>query len=137
MSWKELTVRQYLNEIKSRLYCPKSVKAVFLKELKERIKLSYPNRQGLTKEMLYAQFGTPEEISDSFFDRENYESFLHKSKAVILRWKLIGFILSAMLILVTILLVLTVQDAAGKIIVSDVYSMETEPISSGESDGSD
>ena len=118
---KDIVIRQYLKEVGGKLGCPKPVKTAFLSELKESILIFQSQNPELTKETLYSEFGTPEEISAGFFDRDDYEEFFLKTKKKVFLWKLTILITSVVLLFTIVLLVLTAWDAAGTIVVSNPY----------------
>ena len=75
-------INSYLKEIYANLNCKKSLKAVFIKELKSDIE-NYADSVGLSiKDDLYREFGTPEEIANSLFDRHDYDVLLKKAKGI-------------------------------------------------------
>lgn len=105
-------IRQYLNEVGIRLDCPKPVKKIFLKELHENITLFQAQQSELTKETLYSQFGTPEEIATGFFDRQDFESLLRKTKKRVLCWKVVGILACAVLLLIILYLIHILQETS-------------------------
>lgn len=90
-------INSYLKEVSAKLNCQKSLKAVFIKELKSDIE-NYADSVGLSmKDDLYREFGTPEEIANSLFDRHDYDVLLKKAKRKALAWKLIAGVLLMLL----------------------------------------
>ena len=73
------TIKEYLSQTTNALSCSWSVKKVFAAELKSQIKEHFESRE-ITFDALCAAFGTPEEIAAGFYDREEYDKLIKKSK---------------------------------------------------------
>lgn len=111
----------YLKEIASALICPKSLKSVFLSELRGDIETYTTSVSTVTEDDLYKEFGTPDEISNGFLDRNNYDDLLKKAKRKAFIWKLICIGVSILLIFF-ICLAMSLLDMNGDTInVSDAY----------------
>ncbi len=80
MNHEKQVIRQYLKEVRAELDCSMSIKSVFLKDLKEEIAFSRIQGMTITRESLRAEFGAPEEISASFYNRNDYKELLAKAK---------------------------------------------------------
>lgn len=88
MNHEKKVIRQYLKEVKKELNCSMSVKSVFLKDLKEEIAFSRTQGLTITGESLRAEFGSPEEISASFYNRSDYKELLAKAKKKLFFWRI-------------------------------------------------
>lgn len=73
------TIKEYLSQTTNALSCSWSVKKVFAAELKSQIKEKFESKE-ITFDALCAAFGTPEEIAAGFYDREEYDKLIKKSK---------------------------------------------------------
>lgn len=73
------TIKEYLSQTTNALSCSWSVKKVFAAELKSQIKEHFESKE-ITFDALCAAFGTPEEIAAGFYDREEYDNLIKKSK---------------------------------------------------------
>lgn len=73
------TIKEYLSQTTNALSCSWSVKKVFAAELKSQIKEHFESKE-ITFDALCAAFGTPEEIAAGFYDREEYDKLIKKSK---------------------------------------------------------
>lgn len=112
-------IHRYLKEIDDQLTCPRHLKTVLRKELKEDISLFQSPDQALTMEMLYEKFGAPKEIANSFFDRKDYEELLHRAKNRALCWKIISLLIMIILIAIIVFLLSAIRDGAGTITVTN------------------
>ena len=74
------TVKLYLAQITDALKgCSWSLKKVFANELRSQIKESFAEKE-ITYDSLCVAFGTPDEIAAGFFDREEYDKLLKRSR---------------------------------------------------------
>ena len=74
------TVKLYLSQITDALKgCSWSLKKVFANELRSQIKENFAEKE-ITYDSLCAAFGTPDEIAAGFFDREEYDKLLKRSR---------------------------------------------------------
>lgn len=73
-------VKSYLGKVRSTLNCRRSVKKVFLSELRPEVAEFAKGKENLTEEALCAQFGSPEEIAQGFTTRDDYRSLLRRAK---------------------------------------------------------
>lgn len=111
------TVKLYLSQITDALKgCSWSIKKVFAHELRSQIKESFAEKE-ITYDALCAAFGTPGEIAAGFYDREEYDKLLKRSR----RLNLILAASVVVLIAVIILLIFVIENLwsmiGGKIIV--------------------
>jgi predicted RND superfamily exporter protein len=111
------TVKLYLSQITDALKgCSWSLKKVFANELRSQIKESFAEKE-ITYDSLCAAFGTPDEIAAGFFDREEYDKLLKRSR----RLNLILSILIVVLVAVILFLLGLVENlwslVGGKIVV--------------------
>lgn len=118
--------RQYLKEVKARLNCPKSVKSIFLKDLKEKIATSYSQSHAITRKSLCAEFGSPEEISDSFYNRGDYEELIAKAKKNLFFWKITTSVIAIMLALTIIFLIYVIQASSVEINITELNYSEQQ-----------
>lgn len=118
---KNKIIRRYLSEVGDKLNCPKPLKTTFLGELRERIVFfSSPDRE-VTMKALYKEFGSPEEIADGFFNREDYEELLRKTKARVVRWKIVSALITVILLVVIVFTVSVIRDSAATITVTNPF----------------
>ena len=118
---KNMINRRYLSEVSDMLICSKPLKTTFLGELGERIDFfSSPERE-VTMEALYQEFGTPEEIANGFFNREDYEELLRKTKTRVIRWKIISALITVILVVAIVFIVSVIREFAGTITVTNPY----------------
>ena len=122
MNSEDKTIQQYLTEIKKELKCPRSLKSVFLAQLREDIAAFQAKGQLVTPETLQAQFGTPMEIAGSLLDRDDYETLLGRSKRKALVWKILG-VAATILFLVAVCYVAksVYENTTGYVTVSDPF----------------
>ncbi len=114
-------INSYLKEIYANLNCKKSLKAVFIKELKSDIE-NYADSVGLSiKDDLYREFGTPEEIANSLFDRHDYDVLLKKAKGKALAWKLIAIISCILFIVAICCFADLLAHVRGEVTVTNIY----------------
>lgn len=117
----KVIIRRYLSEVGNKLSCPKPLKTTFLSKLRERIDFyRSPNRE-VTIEALYEEFGSPEEIADGFFNREDYEELLRKSKARVVRWKIVSALVTVILLVAVVYIVYIIREFNGTYIVTNPY----------------
>ena len=118
---KDTIIRRYLSEVGDKLICPKPLKTTFLGELRERIDSFRPPDQGVTMEALCEEFGSPKEIADGFFNREDYEELLRKTKARAVRWKIVSALVTVILLVAIVFIVSVIRDSAGTFTVTNPY----------------
>ena len=100
------TVKLYLAQITDALKgCSWSLKKVFANELRSQIKESFAEKE-ITYDSLCAAFGTPDEIAAGFFDREEYDKLLKRSR----RLNLILAVSVVVLIAVIIILIFIIEN---------------------------
>ena len=100
------TVKLYLSQVTDALKgCSWSLKKVFANELRSQIKESFAEKE-ITYDALCAAFGTPEEIAAGFYDREEYDTLLKRSR----RLNLILAVSVVVLIAVIILLIFVIEN---------------------------
>lgn len=112
------TVKLYLAQITDALKgCSWSLKKVFANELRSQIKESFAEKE-ITYDSLCTAFGTPDEIAAGFYDREEYDKLLKRSR----RLNLILAVSVVMLIAVVIILVVIIENlysmVGGEFIIS-------------------
>ena len=117
---KEL-IRRYLKSVSKKLNCKRSVKSAFIRELKDSVTSFTEDKQAVTTDELYAEFGTPEEISEGFMDRKDYAALLEKAKKTSLRWRLIWIGVAVVALVIILFLVYVIRDSAGTVTVSNAY----------------
>ena len=114
-------INSYLKGVSANLNCTKSLKSVFLTELKSDIENYAKSTVSVTKDDLYNEFGTPEEISNSLFDRHDYDALLNKAKRKALACKLIAIVL-IMLLVVAVYVIAEMWDLIHfEVTVTNVY----------------
>ncbi|MCH5341155.1 MAG: hypothetical protein J1E01_06795 [Acetatifactor sp.] len=118
---KDTIIRRYLSEVGDKLSCPKPLKTTFLGELRERID-SFQSLDGeVTMEALCEEFGSPEEIADGFFNREDYEELLRKTKTRVVRWRIVSALVTVILLVAIVFIVSVIQESAGTFTVTNPY----------------
>lgn len=76
------TVKLYLSRVTDELTgCSWSIKKVFANDMRNKITDRFEGKE-ISYDSLCAEFGTPEEIAASFYDRDDYSALLKKSKLV-------------------------------------------------------
>ena len=85
-------IKSYLKDVSSKLTCPRSVRSVFISELKNEIEDLIKEKRDLTYEMLCERYGSPDEIANGFYDRSDYSRLLQKAKKKAKRWKILCII---------------------------------------------
>ena len=109
------TVKLYLSRITDELTgCSWSIKKVFANDMRSKITDRFEEKE-ISYDSLCAEFGTPEEIAASFYDRDDYSALLKKSK----RLNIVLVVSVVMLIAVVIILV---------VIIENLYSMVGDTI---------
>lgn len=109
---KDTIIRRYLSEVGDKLSCPKPLRTTFLGELREGINsFRSPDRE-LTMEALCEEFGSPEEIAAGFFNREDYEALLRKTKARVVRWKIVSALVTVILLVAIVFIVSVIRESA-------------------------
>lgn len=111
------TVKLYLAQVSAALTgCSWSIKKVFAHELRSQIKESFAEKE-ITYDALCAAFGTPDEIAAGFFDREEYDKLLKKSRRVNLILIILIFVLVAVILFLLGLVENLWSLVGGKIVV--------------------
>ena len=125
MNHEKKEIRRYLKEVRKELNCSMSIKSVFLKNLKEEIAFSRIQGMTITGVSLRAEFGAPEEISASFYNRGDYKELLAKAKKKLFFWRIAAGVatFTAILFLAAIIffLVHVLPMMSGGIIVTEPY----------------
>ena len=121
MNHEKQVIRQYLKEVRTELDCSMSIKSVFLKDLKEEIDFSRTQGLTITGESLRAEFGSPEEISASFYNRNDYKELLAKAKKKLFFWRIAAGVITVILVLTIIFLICFIQSSSIEIRISDLH----------------
>ena len=114
--------KQYWKEVAASLTCPRGVKAIFIRQLKSDVKDYVQNNPDATKEDLICEFGSPEEISTGFFDRDDYSAMLKKAKKRATFWMVTAIVLAVVLVVFACYFVEVVKDMSNTIEVSEPYA---------------
>ena len=114
--------KQYLKEVAASLTCPRGVKAIFISQLKSDAKDYVQSNPDATKEDLIREFGSPEEISAGFFDRDDYSAMLKKAKKRATFWMVTAIVLAVVLVVFACYFVEVVKDMSNTIEVSEPYA---------------
>lgn len=112
-------MRQYLKELSEKLNCPKSVKSVFISELTGDIEEFAEDRGEITIADLYKEFGSPQDISDGFYDREDYKDLLEKAKKKLFKWRVCSAVAFVFTVILIALLIYMLKESVGYITVTD------------------
>ena len=105
--------RKYLHDIKAELSCPRSVKKVFLKKIKQQMQnLQETSDKPLTRETIEAEIGTPQEIARGLESREDLERLKKKARRyTLIKWICIACLLLALLAVVITVVVIKSNDS--------------------------
>ena len=115
-------IKIYLKDVSSKLTCPRSVRSVFISELKNEIEDLIKEKRDLTYEMLCERYGSPDEIANGFYDRSDYSKLLQKAKKRAKRWKILCIIAAILLVLAIGLIIyayITLGEYSGSVKVSN------------------
>ena len=115
-------IKIYLKDVSSKLTCPRSVRSVFISELKNEIEDLIKEKRDLTYEMLCERYGSPDEIANGFYDRSDYSRLLQKAKKKAKRWKILCIIAAILLVLAIGLIIyayITLGEYSGSVKVSN------------------
>ena len=114
-------IKQYLKEVRGKLICPLSMKSVFLGELKGSVLEYAENKENVTIEALYEEFGSPAEIADGFLDRTDYQELLKKAKKKLLLWRVISVVLLVLVIIIVLYFIKVCDDMGGTYTITEPY----------------
>ncbi len=114
-------INSYLREVSSNLYCKKSLKSVFIQELKSDIENYTDSSVLVKKEDLYHEFGTPEEIANSLFDRNDYNLLLKRAKIKVFVCILIATVLFILLLVSGYVIIELFDLIIFEVTVTNVY----------------
>lgn len=120
----KIIVRMYLKEIRKRLVCQKSLKTVFLRELKERIQLFQSSDREITEEILYEEFDSPDDIAAGFFNREDYNELLQKARKRAILWKIACVVITILLLALISYTICYIQYTRRHITLTNDYIQE-------------
>ena len=121
MKTEHTVIRQYLGEVKDRMDCPRSVRTDFLKELKRDISRFAAQQPNMTREVLCDRFGTPQEIAESFYDRQEAGLRLQRLRNSAHRWRFIGILAFAAILLICALVLLIAHISAIPVTATNPY----------------
>lgn len=105
-------VKVYLKDISKELKSGLAFKRVFLQATKEKITEYVCNKETLTMDDLYTEFGTPKEVVLYFFDKDAYSKLLAIAKKKTVFWMIISVMLFILLI-IAIAFIVKVIDTYG------------------------
>ena len=117
MNDSEKAISKYLTEVKRLLPFACKVRKTLLEELRQRIDELNTEGTPITYELLIAEIGTPDEVANSFEDRESIAAFRKRS----LRYSKAKVILAVC----AILLVVAIVAIVGIITSNDTYHSST------------
>lgn len=107
----DLLIQQYLKEVSPHILFPKKTKKkFFLRELKTVLSSYAEEHPDLSIDMLYKEFGAPEEFTNGLLDRKDYADLLKKANRRMHIWRCvsIGFaVLAVLCICVIVYLMIT------------------------------
>ncbi len=109
---KKSELRKYLNCVKKELICSSSIKQNYIRELKSQINDFAEQKGDLTLDMLYTEFGSPKEIADIFWSKEDLESLNKKAKKYeTLKWIVLSLLITLVLsIIITTIVIITDEE---------------------------
>lgn len=114
-------VQKYLKDVENCLHISRSMKSVFVHELKDSVTSFVEGNENITLEMLLDEFGTPEDISAGFSDRRDYEELLKKADKKARVWRYVGILAFLIIIVVVCFAVFAVNKYGGDVYVSNTY----------------
>ncbi len=99
---KNNVAKQYINKIRPIISCCKSDKYFFLQELGDVVNAYVDDHPEATLKMLYAEFGSPEQLESSIFTRDDYVKMFKRAeaKAKICKWITIAAVTVAIIAIV-------------------------------------
>ena len=104
MNDSEKAISKYLTEVKHLLPFACKVRKTLLEELRQRIDELDTEGTPITYELLVAEIGTPEEVANSFEDRESIAAFRKRSR----RYSKVKIILACVAALLICAVIITV-----------------------------
>ena len=111
MNDSEKAISKYLTEVKHLLPFACKVRKMLLEELRQRIDELDTEGTPITYELLIAEIGTPDEVANSFEDRESIAAFRKRSRRYS-KAKVILACCAALLIcaIVAVVVIITTND---------------------------
>ena len=116
MNDSEKAISKYLTEVKRLLPFACKVRKTLLEELRQRIDELDTEGTPITYELLIAEIGTPDEVANSFEDRESIAAFRKRSR----RYSKAKVILACVVALLLCAIVITV------VVVTNNHSYHTD-----------
>ena len=132
MSDNSKVINRYLAEVSDCLKCPRSVRKVFLRELRLQVKDFAANKENLSVEALCSQFGSPEEISNGFVTRDDYQILLRKAKRRTVILAVVAAVAVAIAIFTAVLMKLVIDSYTNRGYMTIEYGDATILYSEGE-----
>ena len=105
-------IKKYKKEVKKRLNCGWSMKRVLSKELDDGISAFVEEKENITEEELYSEYGEPQKVVDALFTKKDYSNLLIKAKKRIIIFSILVFIL-ILISIMAIVIATSLYDAAS------------------------
>lgn len=106
-------INKYLKSIKKELLISQGIKHAYISELKIRINEFLHQHGELTFDILCKEFGSPKEIADSFFDKEDIDALKKKAKRYnIIKW-LVTVLSIALVLSIIFMIIIIASDEDG------------------------
>lgn len=106
----EKTVKNYIKELKSNLICSSSMKKAFLSTVKQRISELEDEISVLSKENLYQEIGSPEEIATGLENRVDIELLKKRAQRYTITKIVCSLCLALALLIAAILIIVVLSD---------------------------
>ena len=115
------TCRQYLRKVKRALSCSRPVKTLAIRDLRERITEYVDGYKGeVTVEHLEECFGTPAEVGESFFSKNDLAALKKRANRYIW-WQLLAISSLICLVFTIYLVAFLIEHQYSYTIISPVY----------------
>lgn len=109
----EKDIEKYMSEVNSHLFCLKKNKKAVLEDIREAIIEFTENNEVETMDVIYARFGTPEEIAKAYIADAEPQNI---KKAINIRKMLVASVVIALAILAITVIITIIDNHSGKII---------------------
>ena len=118
---KKQTIDRYLKEVSENLVASRRTKKFFIREFSDLVTSYAGEREDVTIDDLYNEFGKPEVFASQFTDRAEYANLLKKAEKKARLWMILaigGIVVIAALICFIVYLI---KLYGGTITISDAY----------------
>ncbi len=111
MGYKKI-IKEYIKEVKQALHCPLTIKLSFIKDLKRQLKDYYSDAE-VTKEQLYLEFGSPEDIAAGFAGHNNIDKYKQQAKVYKILFILASVLAAVVAIFATVCLSILIYSSCN------------------------